>query len=195
MTFRGSYFIFSRKLWVSSQAWLNFTKSKRKTRFPPSVSSLADRWQNRNAQRITTNRTRHLFHNSHHHQFQSFLELHSSGNCWWCSQEAKCNAVFLFRSYIRALLLTTVKTCLCQEVRYEAMTCKVQTKPKWQFGYYFSDQDDCYKMRVWLEIRWSGKHAYPLIILYMLHTRNYVYIYACVWIESKHVHFNDIRNH
>lgn len=29
---------------------------------------------------------------------------------------------FLFRLYIRALLLTTVKTCLCQEVRYEDAT-------------------------------------------------------------------------
>ena len=51
----------------------------------------------------------------------------------------KCNAVFLFRSYIRTLLLTTVKTCLCQEVRYDDMTWKVQTKPKWQLLHYFSD--------------------------------------------------------
>lgn len=171
---------------------IKFYKVKKKNQICP-LSELT----RRNAQRITTNRARHLFHNSHHHQFQSFLELHSSGNCWWCSQEAKCNAVFLFRSYIRALLLTTVKTCLCQEVRYEAMTCKVQTKTKvavwvllfWPHSFKWW-QDDCYKMRVWLEIRQSGKHAYPLIILYMLHTRNYVYIYACVWIESKHVHFH-----
>lgn len=48
------------------------------------------------------------------------------------SQEARCNAVFLFRSYIVAVLLTTVKTCLCQEVRYEDATCKVQAQ--WQLG-------------------------------------------------------------
>ncbi|XP_073754656.1 uncharacterized protein [Callorhinus ursinus] len=46
------------------------------------------------------------------------------------AHEAKCNAVFLFRSYIRALLLTTVKTCLCQEVRYEDMTWKPDFVPE-----------------------------------------------------------------
>lgn len=90
---------------------------------------------------------------------------------------------FLFRLYISALLLTTVKTCLCQEVRYEDVSWKVQVKTKVALSHYFLTtflqmvrsrwsavkciQGD------WWEIRQSEKHSFPLIRLYMPDPRSY----------------------